>query len=542
MGSTNNFNRFTEVDNLTQSWLFNVGDAIAFGDLLYDNGSDVARPADKQASQSSEAADQVLFASLFCGVSQQQILSGETNATKRITVRVQGVMDFACPSQTFNKGDLVGIYSDGISSPDPQKLDKVTTIDKAIGCVVKSYLTATTTVRVELIAKKYMNLAAVATNSTFGDIIVASVTSSDSSLDIAAKAGSASVGGSLNLAGGAGSGATNAGGAITGTAGTGVTSGAGGAVTWTGGTGGAGGVGGAVSLTGGAPTSGNAAGGAASLTGGAGSGNAAGGAVTIAAGVAGATGTGGAVTVTGGAGVAGVGGAVTMAGGAGVGTTNNGGAISMTGGAGATGASTGGQASIVGGASGAAGVGGAALITGGACSSGAGTGGAVTITSGAGTATGTAGAVGIDTGAANSGTAGIIKIGDANAVATYLNRGTLKALNIGLTLTALGTTQSSTPTAAQLLGGFLTQTGSTGAGAVTLPSGTALSAAFPRTPATGDSFECVFANLGGSQTLTITGATGTTVVSGGAVATAKTAILKFICTGSNAWSIVVAGG
>jgi hypothetical protein len=112
----------------------------------------------------------------------------------------------------------------------------------------------------------------------------------------------------------------------------------------------------------------------------------------------------------------------------------------------------------------------------------------------------------------------------------------------GLTLTSLGTTQSSTPTAAQLLGGVLTQTGSTGAGTITLPTGTAVSAAFADAPAVGDSFDCVFVNIGGSQTLTVTGATGTTVVGGATIATAKTAKLTFICTGSNAWTIAVTGG
>lgn len=137
---------------------------------------------------------------------------------------------------------------------------------------------------------------------------------------------------------------------------------------------------------------------------------------------------------------------------------------------------------------------------------------------------------------------GAISLGDTSTGPVYVNRGALAALQCGLTLTALGTAQSSTPTSAQLLGGFLTQTGSTGAGTITLPTGTALSTACNRTPATGDSFRCVVANLGGGQTLTVTGATGTTVVSGGAIATAKTAVLDFICTGSNAWSIAVSGG
>ena len=63
-----------------------------------------------------------------------------------------------------------------------------------------------------------------------------------------------------------------------------------------------------------------------------------------------------------------------------------------------------------------------------------------------------------------------------------------------------------------------------------------------RTPATGDTFECTFVNVGGGQTLTVTGATGTTVVGGATIATAKSAKLVFTCTGSNAWSIYVIGG
>lgn len=166
--------------------------------------------------------------------------------------------------------------------------------------------------------------------------------------------------------------------------------------------------------------------------------------------------------------------------------------------------------------------------------------------------TGAAAAAGVALAVISSGTnesltvdakaAGVVALGDTSTGTVYVNRGALKALQVGLTLTALGTAQSSTPTSAQLLGGFLTQTGATGAGTITLPTGTALSTACARTPAVGDSFECVFANLGGGQTLTVTGATGTTVVSGAAIATAKSATLKFILTSANAWSIAVIGG
>lgn len=137
---------------------------------------------------------------------------------------------------------------------------------------------------------------------------------------------------------------------------------------------------------------------------------------------------------------------------------------------------------------------------------------------------------------------GVLALCDTSTGGVGLNRGNLQALQVGMTLTGLGTTQSSTPTSAQLLGGILTQTGATGAGAITLPTGTALSAACPRTPATGDTFECTFVNITGSQTLTVTGATGTTVVGGATIASAKSAKLVFTCTGSNTWNIYTIGG
>jgi len=105
-----------------------------------------------------------------------------------------------------------------------------------------------------------------------------------------------------------------------------------------------------------------------------------------------------------------------------------------------------------------------------------------------------------------------------------------------LTVASLGTTQNSTPTTAQLLGGIVTQTGATGAGTVTLPTGTLLSAAIP-TVAVGYTFDCSFINLGGSQTLTITGATGSTVVGTAAVGTGKSASLTFTNTGTNTWNV-----
>lgn len=327
-----------------------------------------------------------------------------------------------------------------------------------------------------------------------GSVTADDITGSDSSLGIAGQA--AAQGGAVALVGGASSTSGNAGGAVTTVGGAAGATGVGGAVTLTGAAGGAtSGTGGAATIAAGAGTAGNSAGGVASATGGAGQGSAAGGISKIVGGVGGATGAGGAVQVTGGGGGAtsGTGGAATIAAGAAQGTTAVGGAVSVTGGASAG-------------------------------------------------ASGTAGAAAIDAGAAVGGTGAPVNIGDVNASATYLNRGPLKALQVAQTYTDLGTNQNSTPTSAQLLGGVLKQTSATGAGTVTLPSGTTLSAACARTPVTGDSFDVTLLNVGGGQTLTITGATGTTVRGTATVATATAKRLTFINTGTNTWDIICTGG
>lgn len=104
------------------------------------------------------------------------------------------------------------------------------------------------------------------------------------------------------------------------------------------------------------------------------------------------------------------------------------------------------------------------------------------------------------------------------------------------TLTDLGTAQNSTPTAAQLLGGIVQQTGATGAGTATLPTGTQLSAAVPGV-AVGDSFQTTFFVNGGGQTITITGATGSTVLGTAAVPNNKSTVLTFVNTGVNTWNV-----
>lgn len=157
-----------------------------------------------------------------------------------------------------------------------------------------------------------------------------------------------------------------------------------------------------------------------------------------------------------------------------------------------------------------------------------------------GAATGTAVAVAV-VGATNESLtinaqgSGTIGIASASTGITVLNRGVLKTLIIGETLTAAGAAQNTTPTAAQLLGGVYTQISQTGAGTITLPTGTNLSNAVAGVT-TGDSFEAIYANVG-SQTVTITGDTGSTVIGTSAITTGKVALMRFICTGSNAWSV-----
>lgn len=134
---------------------------------------------------------------------------------------------------------------------------------------------------------------------------------------------------------------------------------------------------------------------------------------------------------------------------------------------------------------------------------------------------------------------GVVNINGTATGQVYLGRGGLNVPVAAVTLTALGTTQNSTPSSAQIIGGLLTQTGTTGAGTVTLPTGTQLSTAMAvkgLTPVVGDSFVVPFASLTG-QALTITGATGTTVIGLAAIPSGKNALMVFYNSGANTWNI-----
>jgi fibronectin-binding autotransporter adhesin len=134
--------------------------------------------------------------------------------------------------------------------------------------------------------------------------------------------------------------------------------------------------------------------------------------------------------------------------------------------------------------------------------------------------------------------AGTIQIGNTSTGQISIGRGLLATPFFSSSIGALGTAQNSTPSAAQLLGGVISQTGQTGAGTVTLPTGTQLSTAVTGV-AVGDTFECTFANLGGGFNLTITGATGSTVIGNGVVPSGKNAYMEFVNTGANTWNVYV---
>lgn len=166
MSTSNAGSRFRKPDNLTHDYAipyaFNsTGIAVAVGDLCYFAGQvatygDVAYPADQFTSLNNEALDQAAFASVFAGVSQQQILSTETNKGKRFVVRTEGVYEFKCPSQTWRHGDAVAIYSSG-TALDPNQVDKPAASAGAIGWVARDYVNATTTVEVYLRATRAMD-------------------------------------------------------------------------------------------------------------------------------------------------------------------------------------------------------------------------------------------------------------------------------------------------------------------------------------------------------------------------------------------------
>lgn len=130
--------------------------------------------------------------------------------------------------------------------------------------------------------------------------------------------------------------------------------------------------------------------------------------------------------------------------------------------------------------------------------------------------------------------AGVINIGSTSTGLVTLSRGAVKSIIVGSTTTTFAT-QSITPSAAQTLGGIISHASTTGAGTYTFDNGTNFSSAVTGV-ATGDTFLSYYANTG-TQTVTLTSATGATIQGTAAVAAGKNATLLFRNTGTNTWTV-----
>lgn len=120
---------------------------IKIGDLLYLDTDD-AKPASRQADQTTETANQELFADKFLGVAMQRSRVGDTAP---IRVATTGVFEFDCPSGTLELGDLMGADENAAGNAlVDQQVAKVALSKYAIGRVAKRVPQAATTVLVDV--------------------------------------------------------------------------------------------------------------------------------------------------------------------------------------------------------------------------------------------------------------------------------------------------------------------------------------------------------------------------------------------------------
>lgn len=122
---------------------------IEIGDLVYLATDDV-RPASAQADGGTEAANQEALHDAFAGVAMQRSRSGDTAP---IRVATTGVFEMACPSDTYEVGDLLGAseVASGTELED-QKVEKVATANLALGRCAKRVNPAGTKVLVDLVS------------------------------------------------------------------------------------------------------------------------------------------------------------------------------------------------------------------------------------------------------------------------------------------------------------------------------------------------------------------------------------------------------
>jgi hypothetical protein len=123
---------------------------IEIGDLVYFEADD-ARPASQQADQLGEEANQSLFASKFAGVAMQRSRDGDTDP---IRVATAGVFEVACPTGTYELGDLLGASeASGGTALEDQQMEPVVRPELALGLVAKRVAAADGKVLVEIISR-----------------------------------------------------------------------------------------------------------------------------------------------------------------------------------------------------------------------------------------------------------------------------------------------------------------------------------------------------------------------------------------------------
>jgi hypothetical protein len=94
---------------------------------------------------------------------------------------------------------------------------------------------------------------------------------------------------------------------------------------------------------------------------------------------------------------------------------------------------------------------------------------------------------------------------------------------------------NATMLAATLTNGFLVHTSVTGAGTLTVDTGTNLDTAFPEWTI-GEVMSCYYLN-DGTQTVTLTGASGTTALSAQTIATLQGRTIRFLKTAAATYSV-----
>jgi hypothetical protein len=134
--------------------------------------------------------------------------------------------------------------------------------------------------------------------------------------------------------------------------------------------------------------------------------------------------------------------------------------------------------------------------------------------------------------------AGVINIGGTSTGIVVIGRGAVKGVVESFTKTTINA-QSGTPTAAQLLGGYIDHNSQTGAGTLTFPTSASIDTAIAGA-AVGDSF-CFFYVNRGNQTVTLTANADATQTLRGTVAvpTLKNAWITFVRTGAATYDVLI---